>query len=80
MEKFDGAKWAAACNRSEKDAWRLNVLVHRPMDLATMQDKATSAKYVCYIISIIISLQLLVLISNQQYKILAGINHLKNFK
>ncbi|OXA57793.1 Zinc finger MYND domain-containing protein 11 [Folsomia candida] len=45
MEKFDGAKWAAACNRSEKDAWRLNVLVHRPMDLATMQDKATSAKY-----------------------------------
>jgi hypothetical protein len=44
METFDGGQWAAACNRGEKEAWRLNVLVYLPMDLNTMQEKATTGK------------------------------------
>lgn len=44
LDKADGAKWAVACGRNEKEAWRFDVLVYMPMDLATMMTKAKEAK------------------------------------
>jgi hypothetical protein len=43
IEEANGAKWAQACNRSEKEAWRYNALVFMPIDLNTMHQKAESS-------------------------------------
>lgn len=45
----DGATWAKTCSRTEKEAWRYNALIYTPMDIATMQEKAASSKYILYI-------------------------------